>query len=215
MLLTVGSVLHFGRPEAHVWGTGRNGKVESEPVPGMYIHALRGPLTARYLSSRYTTLPDTYGDPGLLVPYLFPEFTRPESPSRKIGVLANLNDKREPGDTFSVIEPTAPVDQVVRAILDCEYLVTSSLHGLIIAESFGVPVRHMRSDHEPRFKYEDYFEGTGRRMPPSAHNPMHALDLGPQDPVTFDPEPLLAAFPRHLWSRTASSKSNSKRGAAA
>ncbi len=63
----------------------------------------------------------------------------------------------------NVVYPTEPWDEVIRKILDSEFVISSSLHGLIIADAFGVPSRLLKiTDTEPLFKYRDYYEGTGR-----------------------------------------------------
>ena len=47
-------------------------------------------------------------------------------------------------------------------------MVSSSLHGIVIAEAYGVPAVLVASSTEPVFKYEDYYAGTGRELPAPA-----------------------------------------------
>jgi len=53
---------------------------------------------------------------------------------------------------------------MLNMLLDCGLVLSSSLHGLIFAEAFGVPARWLQlrgSAHsEGWFKYVDYFSGT-------------------------------------------------------
>ena len=49
--------------------------------------------------------------------------------------------------------------------MECEAIVSSSLHGLVIAESFGIRSTWMKLSENlagGEFKFHDYFLGTGR-----------------------------------------------------
>ena len=50
----------------------------------------------------------------------------------------------------------------VRALLGAERVVSSSLHGVILAEAYGIPATYLDSGNgENRFKYDDYYAGHG------------------------------------------------------
>lgn len=204
-LFSVGSVLHFASGGETVWGSGRNGKIaEAEHrFAALDVRAVRGPLTRQFLLARGIACPAVFGDPALLLPRLFPtRFRRAAVPGR-IGIVPNLNDLALVDDP-RVIDPTRPWDAVIDAILSCEFVVASSLHGLIVADAFGVPCAPVRfSPTEHDFKYHDYHEGAGRREFWSSDSVEEALERGPLPPIAFDPEPLLAAFPYDLWTQGA------------
>lgn len=210
-LLSVGSVLHWAQEGDYVWGSGVNGKHLDAPVgsPHFRAHALRGPLTREVLRTHGVSVPDgvPFGDPGLLVGSLWP--TGMSKPPRhgRVVVVPNLNDWPSvleirpslPAD-LEIVSPTAPFGEVIEAIRQGGYVIGSSLHAIITAESFGVPCRAVRSAREPLFKYEDYFEGTGRVSVAVAESVSEALDMGPMPPLEgWAPDFLLAAFPRELW----------------
>lgn len=200
-LFSIGSVLHFARDGETVWGSGRNGKIadEAHGFAALDVRAVRGPLTRDWLTGRGIDCPAIFGDPALLLPQLFPtRFQRAPVPG-KIGIVPNLNDLASVNDP-RVIDPTARWDAVIDEILSCELVVGSSLHGLIVADAFGVPCAQVRlgpAEHD--FKYEDYHRGAGRTEFWSSTSIEEAIARGPLPAIAFDPEPLLAAFPYDLW----------------
>src|SRR5690606_38430075 len=71
-LLAIGSILHFAQTGDNVWGSGWNGKIPEKEFTAkdLKVHAVRGPLTAEFLRKRGIVVPDVYGDPALLLPYI-------------------------------------------------------------------------------------------------------------------------------------------------
>lgn len=169
-LFTVGSVLHFASPGDVVWGSGVNGKVSSEQHSmngSLDVRALRGPLTRDRLWEMGVHVPESipFGDPGLLIPQIL-GISRSESSFRGVGVVPNLHDReryrRHPG----FIDPLSPVRDVVTEIAGSEIIVSSSLHGLIIADALGIPSWPLTPELEPLFKYLDYYAGTNQEALP-------------------------------------------------
>ena len=103
-------------------------------------------------------------------------------------------------DGEHIVLPTEPWNEVIEKILDSEFVISGSLHGLIIAEAYGIPARYMRlSDREPLFKYLDYYLSTGRSEFSYALSVEEALKLGGEPPIQYNPEPLYDAFPFEFW----------------
>lgn len=45
---------------------------------------------------------------------------------------------------------------IVQKIVESKFVISSSLHGIIIAEAFNIPARLLKiTDNEPLFKYQD------------------------------------------------------------
>jgi pyruvyltransferase len=201
-LVSVGSIMRMARDGDTVWGTGVNGKTMGEPLPAsrLDVRAVRGPLTRDHLAGCGITAPEVYGDPGLLVGRLWPreQLARAEL-ARDALVVPNLHDLPSVAGRSDAVNPTDPVWDVLAAIASARFVVGSSLHGVIVAESFGIPARLVRSSTEPRFKYEDYYRGTGRDAFEIADDVDTALAMGGEPLPAWDAEPLLAAFPRDLW----------------
>lgn len=201
-LFSVGSVLHFTRTGDHIWGTGWNGKIPVDRLRArrLRIHAVRGPLTRATLKSRGMAVPEIYGDPALLLPDLYPQLPRwRDSPRRGTAWLPNLNDTGISPAGMRVIDPREPLWRVLEGIAVSDFVVASSLHGVILADALGIPARLVLPQHEPLFKYEDYFEGTGRALQTPAATPEAAVDAGPHEPLRWSSRELVDAFPRHLF----------------
>jgi pyruvyltransferase len=204
-LLAIGSILHFARENAVVWGSGVNGKI----APDRYlfrtldVRAVRGPLTKDFLTARGITIPEIFGDPALLLPSLMPgRFSAPRSEGPAF--VPNLNDLSIVPSLglkgIPVIPPTQSWNACVEAILRGSLVLSSSLHGIVIAEAYGIPARYVRiSEKENLFKYQDYYAGTGREDFRIARSIAEGLEMGGERPPVFDPAKLIEAFPFDLW----------------
>lgn len=214
-LLSVGSTLHFAKDGDTVWGTGRNAKMPDDlhRFGALDVRATRGPLTRAWLAERGIAAPAVYGDPALLLPTLFPRFTESLARrSRGVTIVPNLHDAPKWRDSDGFLDPTSRLWRCVRTIAESSHVVASSLHGIIIAETFGVPASLLLPGVEDLFKYRDYFEGTGRELPHTASTLREALD-NPAPPIAdWRPQPLVDAFPRDLWSGTRLPKTPAETG---
>lgn len=200
-LLTVGSILHLAREGDVVWGSGINGKMLQHPYPPLDVRALRGPLSAERLKRAGVEAPAVYGDPALLIPQLWRD--EELAITRRSGgtvLVPNLHDR--PGFPADALDPRADPLSCVRAIASASLVVSSSLHGLVVAEAYGVPAVLVASSTEPTFKYEDYYLGTGRPLPRPAATWREGLETAPAPPIAdWAPETLLGAFPADLFPR--------------
>lgn len=103
------------------------------------------------------------------------------------------------------IDPRQPWKPVLSAIqLNCATVYSSSLHGIIVAESLGIPARFVRyppMDVTEGFKYADYYAASGRIGEGVAGNLEEAMKMGPRelpDPDVPDLEELVDSFPWEL-----------------
>jgi pyruvyltransferase len=201
-LMSVGSVLHLARGGAVVWGSGINGKMPLDHIPDdLDIRAVRGPRTAAVLRARGHSVPDVFGDPALLLPMLRPDLAAKRR-RWDVTIVPNLND-RSAYRGRRVLHPRLPLRWCLYQITASRLVVGSSLHGVIVAEAFGIPARLIWSQREDEFKYRDYYEATGRPDFQPADSVAEAIARGGEVPPIFDPEPLIDAFPRELWQQTA------------
>ncbi|WP_341359325.1 polysaccharide pyruvyl transferase family protein [Georgenia sp. M64] len=141
-MVGVGSIIEH-MPEDFsgvVWGSGLMHD-EQRPLPGATVLAVRGELTrARTAAPADTPL----GDPGLLVSHLM---RRP--PVRwRVGLVPHGHHRsnravlalaeRYPRDVH-LINVHGRTGSVVREIASCRYVISSSLHGVVVADAFGIP----------------------------------------------------------------------------
>lgn len=205
-LLAIGSILSFAVDNDVVWGSGINGKLlrkDQYTFTTLDVRAVRGPLTRQYLYDNFgIEAPEVYGDPALLFPYFFPEFQKSANPSSDYIVIPHyteLNMFPKEGNPH-IVYPTDPWDEVINRILDSNLVIASSLHGLIVAEAYGIPARLLKvTDHEPMFKYCDYYYGTNRPHFQYATSVEEALMMGGETPFECDLERLYEAFPSEFW----------------
>lgn len=205
-LLAVGSILYFASEGDVVWGSGVSWKrlnLQDYPFQKLDVRAVRGPLTRAFVQDYLgIDCPEVYGDPALLFPYFFPEFQKSQNPSQPFIVIPHYSEQRMfPKETCPwVVYPTEPWDQIMTKILDSQFVISSSLHGIILAEAFGIPARMLRiSDYEPFIKYQDYYFGTNRPHFQAAHSIDEALEMGGEIPFECDLEKLYESFPFDYW----------------
>lgn len=202
-LLAIGSVLHLAEPSDVVWGAGMNVKagVELSALPTLDLRAVRGPRSRDLLTIRFRqAAPPVFGDPGLLLGALAPRLVVPARKRSGVAVVPNLNELGLLTSREHVVNPRWRLRRVLRAIAASELVVGTSLHGIIVAESLGVPARAVRTSAEGAFKYEDYYLATGRDPDAVlADSVDEAIARGGAEPPVWDPRPLLNAFPADLW----------------
>lgn len=209
-LLAIGSIMHFAKDGDTVWGSGVNGKIDYNKLvfKSLDIRSVRGPLTQKVLRQKGVDSPDMFGDPAILLPSIFPKMEH--NPIRnKVAMVPNLNEyepcKALVPEDVDLISPLMHWHTVLDEILTSELVLTSSLHGLILSEAFGVPVRLFSPfGGETLFKYEDYLEGTGRILSTTPESFQDGVDIDKGLDFTkplFREEDLLETFPYDLFKR--------------
>lgn len=201
-LVTVGSIMSLTKPGDVVWGTGVNGKSMSVgAAPALDVRAVRGPRTAALLRRVGAQVPAVYGDPALLWSRYWTRqsYALDGVQARGVIVVPNYNDLARYREDDRVVSPRQDFHTVIGEIARSDFVCGSSLHAIVLAESFGIPARLIRSRAEPRFKYDDYYAGTGRPCYRAARSIEEAIVLGGEPAPQFDAEALLASFPNDLW----------------
>ena len=151
----------LGRP-IFVWGSGLIERHKYQNTP-MHFLAVRGRLTKACLASETLAL----GDPGLFANQIFGAKKK-----QGIGIVPHYTDKYHPLikeleklQNVKIIDVERSGMDVCRDIAGCERILSSSLHGLIIADSFSIPNRRIGFYNNLKggdFKFEDYASALGR-----------------------------------------------------
>jgi pyruvyltransferase len=204
-LFSVGSVLHFSKTGDHIWGTGWNGNVSDKDFKArnLKVHAVRGPLTAEFLTSRKIEVPEVYGDPALLIPHIFKNRFKP-NPEQDYVFVPGQNDLPLLSDLTNVVSPMRGWNSIIDAILKSKLVLASSLHAIIVAEAFGIPARYVRlNPSEDLFEYKDYYLGSGRKESEFkfASSIEEGLKMGGAAAIRYNPIPLMKSFPLALWGK--------------
>lgn len=172
-MIAVGSVLNrekkarrWGLPrKLHIWGTG-SGSPEYTFSGRHYYHAVRG-LKCKEQIQDLKCQP-VMGDPGLLSPWVI---RKPTSRKISVGLIPHFCHHNAPEiaalqsmiPKARIINVFSPVKQVLEEIASCDFVLSSSLHGLIVADSFGVPNQwlSLERSREWEFKFHDYYSSYG------------------------------------------------------
>jgi pyruvyltransferase len=199
-VLAVGSVLHHLSKGDVVWGSGSIAEEAIEPQPDVKFCAVRGPLTRGLIRG---DVPEVYGDPAMLLPRLY---QGSNSKRFSLGVIPHHSQIAAVGvddPAVSMISVRSDWREVVDRITECEVVASSSLHGLIVAEAYGIPAFWFNATTNLEgsdFKFRDYYLSTGREPPrPILWNGgVDSFGGTPNDPPELDLRPLLAAWPSEL-----------------
>lgn len=157
------------QPEVYVWGTGF---INYDDCKGRFFKrdmrflALRGELSRRNVE-RMTgkTLDIPTGDAGILADRLLDGL--PEK-RYELGIIPHICDLKDEAaaqlaekyENALLINVKDEPLEVVSQIAQCRYVLSSSLHGLIVADSFNVPNMHIVFGERLKgdgYKFDDYY----------------------------------------------------------
>lgn len=213
-IYAVGSILFFENQDATVWGTGSlhaiqcniNNFIHQKMIRRLDVRAVRGPLTRTNLQRVGVSCPPIYGDPAVLMPLIYDPIRNEQ---KRIVVLSHLNDNcgNEPNDSKDLIISntiTSDWKKMIDIIASAKFVISSSLHGIILAESYGVPAVLLRPQTDTElFKYMDYYLGTGRENIPVVRTIEQGICYDFDKLVMPDLKKiqirLIRSFPKDLW----------------
>ncbi|MBZ4023544.1 hypothetical protein CKO11_13865 [Rhodobacter sp. TJ_12] len=223
-LMICGSTMKWITAGSILWGVGEISDTMAFLTPGVqpaHVAAVRGPMTRTRLLDRGIACPEIYGDPALL----FSRFYRPAQPERRyrLGIIPHYIDQDHPAlarfaahehvRVLDITQAGIPEEQRITRFIDdvcaCDAILSSSLHGLILADAYGIPCRWMKlSDRVVGngFKFRDYFQSMEQAS--RAQAPLAGLEGDLEDliaaacadyerlgPIRPDLDTFLSAFP--------------------
>lgn len=215
-LYAIGSILFFENQDAVVWGTGCMHDLKKNLYNVMHqkymrkldVRAVRGPYTRKVLMNLGIKCPKIYGDPAMLMPLIYQSHKQIDN---KVLVITHLKDKNIEAEKLS--SNIVYTDMItndwkskVDLIASSKLIISSSLHGIVLAESYGVPAILLKPNMEgDLFKYKDYYLGTGRKQEdiPMADTIQEALEYNVNNIKVPDvagiQKNLIESFPIDIW----------------
>lgn len=204
---SVGSVTHVARNGDTIWGSGALGGIKPALAKGVYdlnIYAVRGPLTREELIQKHQIkgVPEVFGDPALLFPDLFPEIEARRT-EKEFLIINHMDDDKPLSlrDDCDYISANLDPIEMAKKISGAATVVTSSLHGKILSDAYGVPSIIFKGKKTKPFKYDDYSlatRGHAERIYPDIDS---ALKARPEAPPELEglKDGLLRSFPIEVF----------------
>ena len=168
-LLGIGSVIASANSKSIIWGSGLMYETQSPKSVPLEIHSVRGPKTRNKLEALGINVPEVYGDPCVILKKYF----NPKNIDKKytLGVIPHYVDKNDERLTtlakrsdVKIIDIQQEIESFILELLECENIASSSLHGMIAADTYNIPnCRLVFSDGVVggSFKFDDYHLGIG------------------------------------------------------
>ena len=208
----IGSIIGwYDTPNTIIWGSG----VIKQDTPlkqiPKQIYSVRGEKSREYLTNLGIKCPCKYGDPALLISkYYHPQ---PLSKRYKLGVIPHyidldnsiINTFLYKHNDVLLIDLTnyKKWTDIPDQIASCDCIVSSSLHGLIVADSYSIPNVWVSFSNQlvgGDFKFLDYFSSVRRlerKVVISSQQDMEELYLNPKanNNATIDFEAISLSAP--------------------
>ena len=163
-VFAIGSILDNSSYKTLVWGSGF--REDYSKYKGGKVYAVRGKLTQSLLPDYIKKKKDlAIGDPALLLPLAY---TPDKNVVHKIGIVPHFVDydffSATYGHKYFIIDVrTSNVERVITQICSCKFILSTSLHGLIISHAYGIPALWIKKGwiNSSEFKFYDYFSSVG------------------------------------------------------
>lgn len=158
-ICVTGSILGCGpASKCKIWGCGFHNYFDKRSN-NKNILAVRGKLTEKILGLKDTTT----GDPGILASHFYKSDVKKKY---KFGIIAHYVDEeffdklKKPTNVTVIHVGTNNIEDLLDKINECEFILSSSLHGIIFAHSFKIPairIKHNELATKKSFKFLDYY----------------------------------------------------------
>eukprot|EP00804_Cyclotella_cryptica_P001637 CCRYP_014946-RA/>CCRYP_014946-RA protein AED:0.28 eAED:0.28 QI:43/1/1/1/0/0/2/142/462 len=178
-LMVVGSILGWG--VRYSWGPGlmfdKKLRVAADLTEAVF--ATRGPRSYADFSSvaaKGSMMYKVYGDAGSLLSWFYqPHDQKKMYPlcllphhldwNKRVPFLVKTHEWWNGTKPF-FIDIMQPLFNIANEIVQCEFILCSSLHGIIFSDSYNVPNAHVKYKDNvmgEHYKFEDYYESVGRQ----------------------------------------------------
>lgn len=158
-ILGIGSILAYGNKRSLIWGSGFMNK--NEHIRGGKVFAVRGQLTNEKIINEGYIGCYVFGDPALLLPLII----KPTCIKKyNIAIIPHWTEydyfQNKYGSQYKILDiRTTDVEHFVEELTSCKYILSTSLHGIILSHAYNIPalwIKHGYIDTDG-FKFYDYF----------------------------------------------------------
>lgn len=169
-LILVGSIIHWSNSKTIICGGGLISRDIFPNEKPLHICAVRGPETYSRLMELGIKSPKIFGDPGVLAGEIYGHNVPIIS---EIGVIPHYMDLNNPWvkkcEKFGIkiIDPTSNLKFFIDQLKSVEIVISSSLHGIIFAHSFGKRALWIELSKlviGDGFKFYDYYRSLGLKL---------------------------------------------------
>lgn len=136
------------------------------------ICAVRGLLTNDIIKKAGLASSNVFGDPALLLPVIYKPIAIKKK--YKIGIILHYShinghlDLTDEGVKFiDINRKYSDIETFIDEVLECDFILSSSLHGIIISNAYEIPCVRLKinglsihkNEREEDFKFDDYVSG--------------------------------------------------------
>lgn len=192
-MLVTGSILSIDNIEnSIVWGCGYAWYADIVRKP-KEIWGVRGLLSKEKLESNGIECPESFSDPAVLLPKFFNPVVEKKY---KYGIMPHVVDYELVTNLYSIdydvniINLKRPIERVVEEMLQCERIISSSLHGLIVAHTYGILAQWVKFSNSvigDDFKFHDYLSTYG--IKPEQHYAIRIKERMKWEEIPFLTQP--------------------------
>ena len=196
---------------SYIWGTGMLKEVAVLKGKPKKIYAVRGTETRKIMLKNGIDCPENYCDPCYLL-----KKTHPKKIEKKyeLGCIPHFVDERSEfissliSKKVKIINVKGNIDKVIEETKSCKNIISSSLHGVILADTFNIPRLPIKISDKVwggDFKFLDYGYSVNLGIPrffvdkntkiSQLLNQCKAVDIDIEERIKF----LMVNFPNSLF----------------
>ena len=158
-IICIGSIIKFATENTIVLGSGLI-KSKQKPHPNAIYKFVRGPLSRNRILELGGQCPAIYGDAAFLLPLIWQKSKQ----IHEVGIIPhiyNYEEVKEKYPNYKVINlKTNDPEFITKEITSCKQIISSSLHGLIVAHAYDIPAAWVKFTNKlvgDDIKFNDFY----------------------------------------------------------
>ncbi len=162
--MVTGSILNHAIDYTTVWGAGFANRDDCLKSPAVDIRAVRGPVTAQRVGFQAGIKVEVCGDPAILLPRFI---DCGHEKHGTVGLCPHYLHQREfvrwarGSEQIRILNVFDSPENFVVNLLSCDVVYSSSLHGLVLADAYGIPNQWIEGTATlggDRSKFQDHIQ---------------------------------------------------------